>query len=149
MGCVSLRLLQTTKGCHIHVDGIELAVRRDNRGGIVFRSVFSWPDGSVVDAAVRRAKRDCLPDDAERGRSIKSIQRARIHLISHRGELRELAVGKLAELRFLERALQLNAIIGPPRFASASLRPGPLPAEEVISNRLPRFIVPSLRQPYL
>lgn len=95
-----------TKGCHIHVDGIELAMRPDHRGGVVFSSVFSWPDGSVVDAAIRRAKKDCLPDNAQRGRWIKSIQRAKIHLISHRGVLRELAVGKLAELHFLELALQ-------------------------------------------
>ena len=94
-----------TKGCHIHVDGIELALRPDHRGSVVFRAVFSSPD-DAVDAAIRRAERDCLPDNVERVRWIGSIQRAKAHLISHRGVLRELAVGRLAELHFLELALK-------------------------------------------
>lgn len=95
-----------TKGCHIRVDGIELAVRPDHRGGVVFRSIFSGPDEAAVNAAIRRAARHCLPDDVERNRWIGSIQRAKTHLISHRGGLRPVAIGKIAELHFLEIALK-------------------------------------------
>lgn len=95
-----------TKGCHISVNGIELALRPDHRGGVVFRAVFSSPNAATVNAAIRRAERDCLPDNFERNRWIASIERAKIHLISHRGELRELAVSRLAEFHFLGIALK-------------------------------------------
>jgi hypothetical protein len=94
------------KGCHIHVDGIELAVRPDHRGGVVFRSVFSKPGDAAIDAAKHRAEEECLPNDDERKGWIDSIQRAKVHLMSRRGELRELAVGRVAELHFLEIALR-------------------------------------------
>ena len=32
------------KGCHVHVASVELALRPDHLGGIVFRSVFSSTD---------------------------------------------------------------------------------------------------------
>src|SRR6266704_1987182 len=94
------------KGCHIHVTGIALALRPDHLGGVVFSSVFSSPAEALVEAAKRRAREECLPNDDERKRWIASIQRAKVHLISHRGGLRELAAGRVAELHFLEIALQ-------------------------------------------
>jgi len=95
-----------TKGCHIHVDGIELALHPDHLGGVVFASVFSSLPEAVVEAAKRRARDECLPNDDERKHWIDSIQRAKVHLMSHRGDLRELAVGRVAELHFLEIALR-------------------------------------------
>ena len=95
-----------TKGCHIHVDGIELALHPDHLGGVVFASVFSSPPEGAIEAAKRRARDECLPNDAERKQWIDSIQRARVHLMSRRGELRELALGRVAELHFLEIALR-------------------------------------------
>jgi hypothetical protein len=94
------------KGCHIHVDGIELAVHPDHLSGVVFSSVFSSPAEAAVEAAKRRAREECLPNNDERKRWIASIQRAKIHLISHRGGMRKLAVGRVAELHFLEIALR-------------------------------------------
>jgi len=94
-----------TKGCHILVDGIELALRPDHLGGFVFSSVFSYPAEAVVEAAKRRAREECLANRDQRERWLESIQRAKVHLVSHRGALRELAVGRVAELHFLEIAL--------------------------------------------
>ena len=95
-----------TKGCHIYVEGIELALRPDHLGGLVFRSVFSYPADAAIEAAIHRATEECLPDIGERRRWIQSIQRAKVHLMSHRGGLRPLAVGRVAELHFLEIALR-------------------------------------------
>jgi hypothetical protein len=95
-----------SKGCHIHVDGIELAVRPDHLGGVVFFSVFSSPAVAAVETAIHRATEECLPDHDVRERWIDSIQRAKVHLMSHRGVLRPLAVGRVAELHFLEIALR-------------------------------------------
>lgn len=88
------------------MDGIELALRPDHLGGIRFSSVFSYPTDAAVKAAVNRAENECLPNKDERKRWISSIQRARVHLISHRGGLRELAIDRGAELHFLEIALR-------------------------------------------
>lgn len=95
-----------TKGCHIRVDGIEIAVRPNHVGQVIFIPVFSGQGRDIVDAAVRRATKECLPDHNVREWWIKSIQRAKIHLISQRGDLRELANGRVAESHFLEIALQ-------------------------------------------
>jgi hypothetical protein len=95
-----------TKGCHIEVDGIELALRPSHLGRVVFSSVFSSPDEAAVERAIRLATKKCLADGNVRERWIKSIQRARVHLMSSRGDLRELAVGRVAELHFLEIALR-------------------------------------------
>jgi hypothetical protein len=54
-----------TKGCHINVDGIELALRPDHNGGVVFRAVFSSPNTAAVNAAIRRAERDPYSDGSE------------------------------------------------------------------------------------
>lgn len=78
-----------SKGCHIKVDGIELALRPDHLGVVVFSTVFSSPPGGVAEAAIRRAGEECLPDNDERKRWIESIQRAKAHLMSHRRALRQ------------------------------------------------------------
>jgi hypothetical protein len=95
-----------TKGCHIHVDGIELALHPDHLGRVVFSSVFSSSAVAAVKVAIHRATEECLQDHDVRERWIKSIQRGKVHLISHRGGLREIALGRLAELHFLEIALR-------------------------------------------
>jgi hypothetical protein len=95
-----------TKGFHIRVNGIELAVRPDHEGGVTFVSVFSSPEEADVQAAIRRATRECLDDGQVRTRWSESIQRAKLHLISFEGELQPIARGRLMEMRFLEIALQ-------------------------------------------
>jgi hypothetical protein len=92
-------------GFHVHVDGIELAVRPDHSGGVTFSSVFSAPAEVDVQAAIRRAFEECLPNDLVRKRWVSSVQRAKLHLVSHQGVLRDLAIGRVAEMHFLEIAL--------------------------------------------
>lgn len=94
------------KGCHIHVNGIELAVRPDHQGGVVFRSVFSSDTENAVNAAIRFAKEQCLPDPDVRSRWMRQIQRAMVFMVSERGALRRLATGRLAEIHFLRIALE-------------------------------------------
>jgi hypothetical protein len=95
-----------SKGCHIHVNGIELALHPNHLGRVVFASVFSSPGVAAVETAIQRAIEECLPDAGVREGWINSIQRAKVHLMSHRGVLRSLAVGRVAELHFLEIALR-------------------------------------------
>jgi hypothetical protein len=94
------------KGFHIHVDGIELVMRPDHLGKVKFTNFFSGSSESDVNDAIRRATQECLPDPGMRRRWIESIQRARLHLISHRGALRSLAIGRVAEMHFLQIALE-------------------------------------------
>jgi len=93
------------KGCHIHVNGVELAVRPDHHGGIVFRKVFSSTPDDAFDRAVRIARTDCLPDPTVRNRWRRDITRAMSFVRTYRGELAELANGRQLEFRFLLRAL--------------------------------------------
>jgi hypothetical protein len=81
-------------------------LRPDHLGSVVFSSVFSSPAVATVNAAIRRATEECLPDNNVRKRWIQSIQRARVHLMSHGGDLRDLALGRVGELHFLEVALR-------------------------------------------
>jgi hypothetical protein len=94
------------KGFHIHVDGIELVLRPDHLGRVKFVSFFSGPSDSDVKDAIRRATQECLPNADMRKRWLGSIRRARVHLISQRGALRELATGRVAEMHFLQIALE-------------------------------------------
>jgi len=84
-----------TKGAHIHIDGIELAVRPSQGGGIVFTSVFSGQRAQAVDAAIGIATR-ALGDIGFRQRLFNACSRA----------LQIVDGGKGAELRFLMRALE-------------------------------------------
>jgi hypothetical protein len=93
------------KGCHIHVNGIELCVRPDHQGRITFKSFFAVPQ-DVADGAIRTAIDDCLPDQRVRRQWIRSIDRAMVHLYSQSGRLRALALGRMAELHFLRTALR-------------------------------------------
>jgi hypothetical protein len=93
------------KGCHIHVDGVELAVRPDHLGGVTFKKVFASTPDDVADAAIRRARRDCLPDPAVRDRWRRDLGRAMEYVRTYHGELAELANGRQLEFRFLIVAL--------------------------------------------
>ncbi len=93
------------KGCHIRVNGVELCVRPDHQSRVIFKSFFSVPQ-DVADAAIRTAIDDCLPDQLVRSQWISSIDRAMVHLYSYSGQLRAVALGRMAELHFLRTALK-------------------------------------------
>jgi hypothetical protein len=93
------------KGCHVHLDEIEVAVRPDHLGGIVFRRVFSSPSDDVMASAFGRAK-DCLDDVEVRRRWHRDIERARGFMQGYTGVLARLANGRQFEFRMLLRALE-------------------------------------------
>jgi hypothetical protein len=95
-----------TKGCHIKINGIELAVRPNHRGGIVFTPVFSSDVAADVQAAIAVVFRDCLPKAEVRRQWVNRIGGAMVHLGAYEGALGHLARGRLAELNFLRTALE-------------------------------------------
>jgi hypothetical protein len=93
------------KGCHVHVASVELALRPDHLGGIVFRPVFSSPDVWAIDAAARLVEAK-LDDDFWRNKLKDTIERAMTHLMGVQGPFYDLARGRLFELRMLVIALE-------------------------------------------
>jgi hypothetical protein len=95
-----------TKGFHLHVGRIELAVRPGHKQGmVVFRSVFSSASDEAVEAAIEMVQTHCLADANVRKQWRETIDRAISFLKGYPGELGDLANGRLAELTFLKRAL--------------------------------------------
>lgn len=93
-----------TKGCHVHVGSIEVALRPDHLGGIVFRSVFSGTDASDLDAAARLIEQRLADPEWRNGLS-STVQRAMKHIMGIEGALHARARGSLRELRMLVVAL--------------------------------------------
>jgi hypothetical protein len=93
------------KGCHVHVGAVELALRPDHLGGIVFRSVFASTLEWEVDAVARLIS-GLLDDPVWRKQLEEAIERAMVHLMGVRGPMYDLARGRLFELRKLRRALE-------------------------------------------
>jgi hypothetical protein len=95
-----------TKGFHLHVEGIELAVRPGNRRGmILFRPCFASTSRQDADAAERAVRDRCLANHRVRTQWCDTINRAISFLGGYDGALAELANGRKAELSFLKRAL--------------------------------------------
>lgn len=94
------------KGFHIHIGDIELVVRPDHRGRVLFRGFFTSDDPDDVDRAVRLATMQCLPDSAVRDKWVRDARRAMRFLRQYRGGLESLANGRLLEFRFLILALE-------------------------------------------
>jgi hypothetical protein len=99
------------KGCHIHVDGIELAVRPAHSpnylDGFVFRRVFSSTSGDAFQAAARKARETCLPDPIVRARWRRSLKQGIDFVRSFTGEPAEKANGRQYE--FLRLIWHLDA----------------------------------------
>ena len=97
------------KGCHIHVDGVELAVRPAHRAdyldGFVFRKVFRSTSDAVFRAAERKARADCLTDPATRARWRRSLERGIEYVRRFGGEPADLANGRQYEFVRLIRLL--------------------------------------------
>lgn len=96
-----------TKGFHIHVFTIELVLRPDHQGGVIFRRCFSRDSAADVDAAIAHAER-LHEDSAWRGRFLRVAERA-LEYVNERagaGDLLERLVGRAKEFRFLIVALK-------------------------------------------
>jgi len=93
------------KGCHVHVAGVELALRPDHLGGIVFRPVFSSSEVWELHAAARLVEAK-LDDLQWRNKLKDSIERAMTYLMGVQGPYYDLARGRLFELRMLVLVLE-------------------------------------------
>ena len=88
------------KGFHIHVERVELAMRPDHCGGIVFRKVFrSTTDAEAIKAA--KIAESLLDDPAWRRRFRDALDRGREYLLGIDGELQDLARARTCELNYL------------------------------------------------
>ncbi len=97
------------KGFHIHVYGIELAMRPDHVGGIVFKKWFRSTSDAQARVAINRAN-ELLMDLAWRRRFHREVSRGTDYLKGIGGGLSVLAQGRSAEFAFLARALRKMGI---------------------------------------
>ena len=99
------------KGCHIHVDGVELAVRPAHsatyQDGFVFRKVFRSTSDDAFRAAARKAREVCLPDAGVRARWRRALERGMAFVRSFSGEPADKANGRQYE--FLRLIWHLDA----------------------------------------
>jgi hypothetical protein len=98
-------------GFHIHVDGVELAVRPahspDYFEGFVFRKVFRSTKDRDFLAAAQKARNECLADPAVRGRWRRALERGIVFVRKFLGEPADKANGRQYE--FLRLIWHLNA----------------------------------------
>lgn len=100
-----------TKGLHLRLDGIELAVRPTHsptyRDGFVFVKFFSSDSDDAFDAAARRARNECLTDPLVRARWRRDLERGMKYMRSFRNDARaSKANGRQCEFRWLIRHLE-------------------------------------------
>jgi hypothetical protein len=91
-----------TKGFHVHVDGVELALRPGNEGSIIIKPVFSSTSTPAFHAAAGEM-RNALSDVAARQQLYREAVRGRDYL---RAFGSEQAAAKAGELTFLIHALE-------------------------------------------
>jgi hypothetical protein len=94
------------KGCHIHINQIELAVRPNHLSEVVFRKVFSSTTDQDLDLANRIAT-NLLGDPEFRRKLIDSLERAMEHMLGVTGQKAPRARGRLREFNFLIINLRL------------------------------------------
>lgn len=94
------------KGCHVHVGRkrvLEVALRPNHKNKVVYRGVFSSDDPDDVDAAGRIVDGLLMERDHQFLRQVKdAVKRARQYLMGVDGQDRDVARGRLYELRRLE-----------------------------------------------
>ena len=93
------------KGCHIHVNNVELGVFPDHQGRIGFRPVFGALTKEVEDA-IRDAVLICLTDPRIREKWINRLDAAQLAMLGESGDLYYLARGRMAEFKFLKIAIR-------------------------------------------
>jgi hypothetical protein len=91
-----------TKGAHIHVGGVELAVRPGAEGAVVFKPVFSGTSAIAASRAIAQANA-ALDDPTFRDQLFRDVVRGRDYLGS---QVSAQARAKSGELNFLAKALE-------------------------------------------
>jgi hypothetical protein len=94
-----------TKGFHLHVHGIEVVMRPDHKGGIVFKKWFRSDSDQDAHPAIKRAQ-ELLHDIEWRRTFHREARRARDFLSEITGNLQQNAQGKCVELTYLLAALR-------------------------------------------
>jgi hypothetical protein len=92
------------KGFHIHVYDVELVMRPDHQGGIVFKKWFRSVSNEAARPAIERA-RELLQDEHWRRLFYREAMRAREYVRRTSTRLQDLAIGRAAEFTFLMAAL--------------------------------------------
>ncbi len=95
-----------TKGCHIHVNGVELNIYTNHLGGIDFRPVFSASPPDRVKQAIKTAYEKCLPEPGIRKRWIQRLEMARVFMLNYPGELASLANGRMFDFKLIRIAIE-------------------------------------------
>jgi hypothetical protein len=88
------------KGCHIHIEAVELIIFPDHEGGFGFKPFFAVTarNRRAVADALKVAKEKCLPDPEVRKCWIRSLKQARIFMLDFRGEPSSLANGRMLRI---------------------------------------------------
>ncbi|MCA8300854.1 hypothetical protein R0290_21120 [Burkholderia semiarida] len=96
------------KGCHIHVNGVELTVVSDHNARVDFKEVFSMTPSDRLEKAIKYAREHCLPDPAMRRRWIDRLDMARAYMLGYDGgeELASRANGRMFEFKMLRIAIE-------------------------------------------
>jgi len=93
-----------TKGFHINVKGVELAVYTDHLAQVRFRAVFSFTPSKAVQKAIKIAEEKCLPNPRVRKRWIQRLQMARLLMMNYPNNTS--ANGRMLEFKFLRIAIE-------------------------------------------
>lgn len=95
------------KGCHIHIEEVELVLFPDHLGGVGFRAFFSKRNSAAsVAHALKVAWERCLPNPDVRKGWIKMIKGAQALMGNYDGALSDLARGRMLEFKFLLIAIE-------------------------------------------
>ena len=93
------------KGCHIHVDGVELVIFTNHFGSIDFRPFFSTEDPDRAAAAIKKAWLKCLPDPDVRKHWMKRLDMARGYMMNYKGIYAALANGRMFDFKMIRIAI--------------------------------------------
>ena len=90
-----------TKGCHIHVDGIELGVcpthSLDYFDCVLFETIFRTTPDAAFHAAAKKARETCLADPMIRDRWRRALRRGMQYVRTFTGEPAEKGNGRQYE----------------------------------------------------
>jgi hypothetical protein len=99
------------KGCHIHVDGVELRIFTNHLGSFDIGGFFGQKRKTQYElrrenAAIKKAWKECVPDPAMRKRWIQRLEMARVHVINYQGKLSRKAQGRMFDFKLVRIAIE-------------------------------------------
>ena len=97
------------KGFHLHVYGVELVMRPDHLGGVVFRKFFSTTSDAKAQPAIKRAE-ELLGDLSWRQYFFRELERGRAFMNGQIPIHGDLPRGRALEFTFLMAAIEKMGI---------------------------------------